>query len=138
MALFRRRLAPCALVLTLLQCALLFASPAAACCAAGADRLRAAAAAPADEIECCPPGSHPPGQCPLHRTGAKGKAASRSECRLRCDARHAADFVLGVSGILPRPAAGLAAPRAVIVERIDPAFAVIAPSVPDAPPPRSL
>ena len=91
---FRRRSAVLSLTLMLAQTALVFAAPLSACCPG-----KTAAAAVNDE--CCPPGSHPPGQCPRH---ARSQQDSRESCRLQCDAPHGAQFVAAVGGMLPAPA----------------------------------
>lgn len=133
MSLFRRKLASCAVMLTLLQAALLFVAPVSACCGAERRTLHQAA-----EIECCPAGSHPPGQCPLHKKGSTTGASDRAECRMRCDASHSPDFLLGAIGILAAPSASSFVPAAVTV----PPVAAGAPRPrafsPDAPPPKSL
>ena len=54
--------------------------------------------------DCCVKGSHPPGQCPLHR---KPSAA----CRLSCAASTAGPIVILAVGELPAPAR-LVAPEA--------------------------
>ena len=96
---FRRR-AACALALVAVQFALLFAAPVAACCREDV-AARAAASRVEAEKDCCPPGSHPPGQCPLHRRASR---QSESECRIRCNAPHGTGFVIGIAGLLPPPA----------------------------------
>ena len=69
----RRRLASCALALTALQLALLFSVPVSACCVSTA---AAVAHAPSStDKDCCPAGSHAPGQCPLHKD--KGKTSNQ-------------------------------------------------------------
>src|SRR4051812_44949806 len=97
MAALRRRLASCALAVTLLQCVLLFAAPVSACCGSGNVRQKADAAR--DAHEGCPGGAHAPGQCPLH------KPPHSTDCASRCDAPHAPVFVLGANGVLTRPGA---------------------------------
>jgi hypothetical protein len=115
-------------VLTVLQATVAFASPLAACCPS-----RAASVQP-DE-ECCPAGSHPPGQCPRHADSKRARAAS---CRLQCDAPHAGGFLVIAIGPLPSAAA-------VSTPVMDPqrlAYAAAVPIlrslVPDSPPPRLL
>ena len=104
---FRRRLASFALVLTALQLALLFAVPVSACCARQPIAVRTSAEA-AGSKDCCPAGSHPPGDCPLHKdktgksSGAQTSAADR--CRMMCDAPHGPQIVFGAIGVLPAPA----------------------------------
>src|SRR3954465_3617407 len=128
MAALRRRLASCALAVTLLQCVLLFAAPVSACCGSGNVRQKADAAR--DAHECCPAGAHAPGQCPLHKT------SHSADCAFRCDASHAPDFVLGAMGVLTRPAA-VPADRAVTTPPLSPPPAPPAPPPPRSPPPRS-
>jgi hypothetical protein len=114
-----------------LQIAVLFAAPVSACC--GREDRDSPVAASA-EVECCPPGSHPPGQCPLHKAKA---ARQRSECRMRCDARHAPDLILGVSGVLPRPVTTVAAPPVSVVAAVFDAGAVSRGRFPASPPPKA-
>src|SRR4029079_3345159 len=108
----RRRLASGALALAVLQLAVLFAAPVSVCCLRAAAGHRAAVtSASADEVECCPPGSHAPGECPLHRnaksrqTAANAAAARRtaSPCRMMCDAPHGPQFLIGTIGLAPAP-----------------------------------
>ena len=130
----RQRLASGALVVALLQCALLFAAPLSACCGKGDVRSHAAEANAGDatQIECCPAGAHPPGQCPLH------KKERSSDCAFRCGQAHAPDFVLGAVGILAAPPASLAPPATTIVRHLASPGTVFQTSRPDGPPPRSL
>jgi hypothetical protein len=130
----RRRLASCALALTMLQGALLFAAPLSACCRLVSARTDAAAARTAEKSDCCPPGSHPPGQCPLHR---QSRTAARPDCRMTCEATPAA-FLIGTVGVLPVPAA-LELPSASSALH-GASFAVPIPDsvLPDAPPPKLL
>lgn len=97
----RRRLASWALAMSLVQIAAVFVPVSAACCAGmGADamsRMRMMAA----EHDCCPPGAHPPGQCPFHRT--KTQCGDR-DCRLTCAGADTTGLVLGSVGTLPVPA----------------------------------
>jgi hypothetical protein len=147
---FRRRLASGALALAVLQFALLFAAPVSACCRSGSldhEAIRSDRA----EVECCPPGSHPPGQCPLHppsrhaTSGASARQAERNRetsraaaCRMLCDAPHGPQFVLGMIGVIAAPASTH------VVLTADPLHAPsflipsARPSLPDAPPPRLL
>jgi hypothetical protein len=161
MNVLRRRLASCALALTVLQFVLLFAAPVSACCNAGAFRPQADAARVDNDVECCPPGSHPPGQCPRHppsRRAQSGASAGQVQssraaanalarhaessrattCRMRCDAPHGPQFLLGVVGVI-------AAPRSTQIDLAEyalhagaPFAATARPSLPDAPPPRLL
>jgi len=129
MVLLRRRLASCALALVLCQIAFVFAAPLSSCCPA---RDRAGVRAAETEKDCCPAGAHAPGQCPLH---GKSKAP-KVDCRMRCDAPHGAQFLIGVAALLPAPAAVPAVPvvsRAVALAAVDPQTR---PFVPDSPPPR--
>jgi hypothetical protein len=133
MRVLRRWLASGALALTALQLALLFAVPVSACCASSTAAARAAsvAAASDDAPDCCPPGAHPGGECPLH----KNKPA---HCRFTCGHSSGPQFLLGAIGVLP-------APSAVVVPFVESAapvaasaFVPLRSSVPDAPPPKLL
>jgi len=126
MSMLRRRLASCALALLCCQTAAIFAASLSSCCAA-----REAAAAEA-EHDCCPAGSHPPGQCPRHAAEKTGA------CRLQCDAPHGVDFLLVVAGVLPAPASAamqLTPGRFVTTREFAPTHHA---TVPHAPPPRVL
>jgi hypothetical protein len=138
MSTIRRRLASCALVLTVLQLTLLFTAPISACCArsGGSAAVKVAASDP----ECCPAGSHPPGECPLHK-GSKGGAPdtrSARACRMMCDAPHGPQFLIGGVGVLGVPqevtvsltSSALPAAPSFLVSRRS--------SIPDAPPPKFL
>jgi hypothetical protein len=128
----RRRLASGALALTVLQFALLFAVPVSACCArAGGDHAPGIAAG---EIDCCPPGAHPPGQCPLHKPSASRSAAT---CRMTCDAPHGPQFLLGAIGVVPLPQSTEIELIAAALHTGAPLAVTARPSLPDAPPPRS-
>lgn len=130
--------ASCAFVLVLLQCTLLCAAPMSACCAGGRASLETAKA-DSEDVDCCPPGSHAPGQCPLHKNGAKAAKAGGAHCRMRCDASHTPDFVLGAIGVLPRPfVASLAAPPVTSLRGRTAEPLLARPAVPDAPPPKAL
>jgi hypothetical protein len=121
----RRRLASWALALLFCQTGAVFAAPFTSCCATPH--------AVEAEQDCCPAGSHPPGQCPRH---AAEREAARSACRMRCDAPHGVQFLPGVFGLLAAPVASIApsAPSAVVAGAI---FVPTAkPSIPDSPPPR--
>jgi hypothetical protein len=113
----------------------------AACCVS-VDPVGAAAAGrtSAEAEECCPPGSHPPGQCPLHRE-ARNRAhssAATSDCRIRCNAPLDSGLVVGVAGVLPRPSITVE-PHAVTDLTVDRAPSPFARTArPDAPPPRLL
>jgi hypothetical protein len=140
MTAFRRRLASGALALTALQLALLFAGPVAACCDPAIAAHRAQRQADADAPDCCPPGSHPPGECPLHRGSkpeARGASAS-TRCRMTCDRSSGPQLVVGAIGVLPAPA-GIAVPIAESAMPVPAAANVpLRPSIPDAPPPELL
>jgi hypothetical protein len=140
MTAFRRRLASGALALTALQLALLFAGPVAACCSPAVAAHRAQQQADADAPDCCPAGSHPPGECPLHR-GSRSEtrgAKTSTHCRMICDRSSGPQVVLGAIGILPAPAR-IAVP---VSESAMPVLAAanvpLRPSIPDAPPPELL
>jgi hypothetical protein len=139
MRILRRRLASGALALTALQLALLFAVPVSACCASSAVRSAVGAAASDDAPDCCPPGAHPKGECPLHRARTSdGGGQKRVHCKWTCGPSSGPQLVLGAIGVLP-------APTAIVVPVDQPAAPEVAslviplrPSVPDAPPPRLL
>ena len=140
MGAFRRRLASGALALTVLQLAVLFAAPVSACCMASSARHHAPAAAVAEKADCCPPGSHAPGQCPLHKTNDRGSRVEDrgSNCRILCDAPHGPQFLLGAIGILPEPASIAIEIMPCALHAGAPLTATARPSLPDAPPPRLL
>lgn len=121
----------CALALIVCQSGLAFAAPLSSCCPS---RHATAETDKGDaDKDCCPAGSHAPGQCPLH---ARSKAATKVSCRMQCDAPHGVQFLLGAAGLLPAPVASLAAPiasNAVGVSAVDPETR---PFAPDSPPPR--
>jgi hypothetical protein len=121
----RRRTAAGALMLVFLQFAMLAAAPVAACCAPAGQPAAVA------QEDCCPPGSHVPGQCPLHKTAPRA-----SDCRLTC-ARAGVDvFVPGVFGVLPSPAATAAPARASVPVHIISLLPLSADADPFTPPPR--
>jgi hypothetical protein len=127
----RRRLASCALALLFCQTAAVFAAPLASCCA---PRVAAAATAEEDK-DCCPAGSHPPGQCPRH---AAQKSAAKTSCRLQCDSPHGVQFVAGAVGVMP---VQVVSTIAFSSDRFVPSLAsapVLVARVPHAPPPRGL
>jgi hypothetical protein len=101
---FRRRLASFTLALTAVQFALLFAAPVSACCA----RQPIAVRTSAEAKDCCPAGSHPPGECPLHkdqvRKSSGPQTSAADHCRMMCDAPHGPQIVFGAIGVLPPPA----------------------------------
>jgi hypothetical protein len=139
MAALRRRLVSGALALTVLQLAVLFAAPVSACCMRAGSGHHGVAVA-ADEVECCPAGSHAPGQCPRHRDSKSRQTSSNapaSRCRMMCDAPHGPLFLIGTIGLI-------AAPESLHVDFTVselPAGALFTvsprPTLPDAPPPRS-
>ena len=127
----RRRLASCALLVILCQVALVFAAPVSSCCPP-----RHASTVDAEK-DCCPAGSHAPGECPLHARN-KSKAASQSACRMLCDAPHGVQFLIGAIGVLPSPVASPAPLTAVSVISFPHLLATRRPALPDSPPPRVL
>ena len=141
MNVLRRRLASGALALVVLQFALLFAAPVLACCqsgAVGATVEAASAANAANDVECCPPGSHPPGQCPLHKNKNRGASREVSTCRMMCDSPHGPRFLLGVAGVIAAPESTHLDLTEYSLHAGAPFAATARPSVPDAPPPRLL
>lgn len=135
----RRRLASCALALTVLQLAVLFGAPL-SCCMSARGGHRGAAVVSAEEKDCCPPGSHPPGQCPLHKSKDRGsKSEDRaSSCRMMCDAPHGPQFLLGAIGIVQAPVSIALELTPSALHAGAPLTATARPSLPDAPPPRLL
>jgi len=135
----RRRLASCALALTALQLALLFSVPVSACCV---PKAAAVAHAPsAAGKDCCPAGSHAPGECPLHKTRGDQKSpelqtSRTSQCRLMCDAPHGAQFLLGAIGVLPAPEGIEIALTSRAFDTRSQASVLLRAALPDAPPPR--
>ena len=125
----RHRLASGALALIGLQLGLLFAAPVSACCAKSAAAHTAATAGSDDAPDCCPPGAHPKGECPLHRSRP-------THCRMTCGRAAGPEFLLGAIGVLPAPTA-VVLPFGESAAPV-PASGVIPfrSSVPDAPPPR--
>jgi hypothetical protein len=121
----RRRLASCALALLFCQTAAVFAAPFSSCCV-----TRHAGEA---EHDCCPAGSHPPGQCPRH---AAEREAARSACRMQCDAPHGVQLLPGFVGLLPASTVSIIAitPSPFVTAAVS-APALQSP-VPDSPPPR--
>jgi len=122
-----------ALALTLLQCVMLFAMPIASCCERSAPLK--AETNKVDE-DCCPPGSHPPGQCPLHKRQAPKK--SSTECRIRCDGPDVAALLFGVAGVLTAPRAPLAPAASAPFRVITTATLRSLADFPGAPPPKTL
>ena len=136
MSAFRRRLASGAIALTLLQLAVLFAAPVSACCLPFRLKAEATQVEKAEAPDCCPAGSHAPGECPLHKGG--GAQKSGSDCRMTCDTEHGPQFVLGVTGVLPAPESTRIDLTASAPLHGVPFIATARPSVPAAPPPRLL
>jgi len=121
----RRRLASCALALLFCQTVAVFAAPLSSCCT-----TRQAVAAEAAEHDCCPAGSHPPGQCPRH-------AAEKSRsCRLQCDAPHGVQFLIAALGVVPAPTASTVALIPGQLIAIAPSAPIVHASLPQSPPPR--
>jgi hypothetical protein len=141
MSAIRRRLASCALALTVLQLSLLFTAPLSACCAPNAGHATKAAA---DTGDCCPAGSHPPGQCPLHKAPAKNGTsgtstpASGSPCRMLCDAPHGPQLLMSAVGVLASPDVATVPRQTTSLLRPRPVPLHARPSTPDAPPPELL
>jgi hypothetical protein len=131
----RRRLASGALALTVLQFALLFAVPVSVCCLGGARNQATARAT--EEVECCPPGTHPPGQCPRHKESKTAEAKGTRACRMTCDAPHGPQFLLGAIGVLPLPQSTDIELSRYALHVAMPHGVTARPSLPDAPPPRS-
>jgi|tagenome__1003787_1003787.scaffolds.fasta_scaffold20499752_1 hypothetical protein len=100
---FRRRLASFALALTALQLAVLLAAPLSACCT---PKATASAIATIEKGDCCPAGSHAPGECPLHKNdkSAARQTSRGTQCRMLCDAAHGPQFMFAAIGVLPSPA----------------------------------
>ena len=124
----RSRLASCALAVVLLQLTMLFAVPFSACCAEERSEI----------VDCCPPGSHPPGECPLHRSARKNTQTSSADCRIRCAAPQAVAFIAGVVGILPPSAAAPSALLSFDVIAIRADRPIAGAAHPDLPPPKLL
>jgi hypothetical protein len=116
-----------ALIMVLAQAAGALAAPLAACAMASSTAHREA-------VECCPPGSHPPGQCPLHR-----KSPSQSdECRISCAMQGTTIFIPGCAGVLPPSFATvptLVADSTITAPESIPAFRT---RTPVSPPPKSF
>ena len=124
----RRRFAVCALLLTVIQAAVAFAAPLATCCPSRAASVQA------DE-ECCPAGSHPPGECPRHGVSKPARAGA---CRLQCDAPHAGGYLIVAVGMLPSSVSAFVPAmetRRFPLASIVPVFRTL---LPDSPPPRLL
>jgi len=122
----------------LLQLTMLFGAPFSACCVPAETRTDKASTRSAEVKECCPPGSHPPGQCPLHRGARKGAQASSTECRIRCGTPHTAGLIAGGVGVLPAPAISTAATISFDLDAVSAPRVTARPAHPDAPPPKLL
>jgi hypothetical protein len=133
MSAFRRRLASGALMLTALQFAVLLAVPLSACCIPGASEITRVENA---KIECCPAGSHAPGECPLHKS--KNRESTDPVCRMTCGAPDVAQILIGTIGVLPAPQSSHLYMTASALHAGTPVTVTARPSVPGAPPPRLL
>jgi len=141
MRVFRRRLASGALAVSLLQLALLFAAPISACChPAAGSHAALQTAADDDAPDCCPPGSHPAGECPRHSRSHHDSASStkQTHCRFTCDMPHGPQFVLGAIGVLPSPSQTPVRVTSSALSSLQGPDLIVRPAVPDAPPPRLL
>lgn len=125
----RRRLASCAFVLCLIQAAALFAAPLVACCDG------AAAPGVHHESDCCPPGSHAPGQCPLHRDSTRPAAASH--CRMTCGHPASTIFLLMPVGVLGAPTTIAATLTHTPIAATRTSFPASVPADLSAPPPKA-
>lgn len=132
---FRRRLASFALALTALQLALLFAAPVSACCTRTAT---ARAHATVDDGDCCPAGSHAPGQCPLHKDQKSPRQRAADSCRMMCDAAHGPQVIFAAIGVLPSPALHAIPFVSSALRPRDSERTLSSAPLPDAPPPRLL
>ena len=136
---FRRRLASFALALSALQLALLFAVPVSACCSRKPIAQVKTTVEAAKDADCCPAGSHPPGECPLHRNdkSAGQQTSAAGQCRMACDTPQTPQIVFAI-GVLPAPAvSGLIFVSSPAFTRI--VTAIESPATfPDGPPPKSL
>jgi len=139
----RRRLASCALALTALQLAVLFSVPVSACCM---PKAAAVAHTISADKDCCPVGSHAPGECPLHKdknkttaqTSAERQTSQTAVCRMMCDAPHGPQFLLGAIGVLPVPEGIEIAFTSRALDTRAPALVLSHAAFPDAPPPKLL
>ena len=114
-----------------------FAAPISACCAPRASAAQSAA----EDRDCCPPGSHPPGECPLHKDkkSAAAQTPSRaSQCRMVCDGPHGPLLMLTTAGLLPPPVVTDITLSSTRLVAHDAAPAVSRRAFPDAPPPKRL
>ena len=133
MSAFRRRLASGALALIALQFALLVAAPLSACCASDAKEVTSLEKA---KIECCPAGSHAPGECPLHKS--KNSESKDPVCRMTCSAPDVAQILTGAIGVVPAPQSSLLYMTASALQAAAPVDVTARPSLPDVPPPQLL
>jgi hypothetical protein len=130
----RHRIASCALALLFVQTAGVFAVPMAMGCPGDTH------AAAAQDEDCCPAGSHAPGQCPLHAR-AKTTGADKEEhasCRMRCDAPHGVQLLVGAVAVLPISSRITIALTDRGAARVASTTAVLRSTIPSAPPPRTL
>ena len=119
-----RAFAAAALVLMLAQLAAVCAVPLVAC-AASPSVHRA-------QVECCPAGTHPPGECPLHKQDAHS-----TQCRMTCARQGATPFVPGVAAVLlPSPTIAVFTGAAALVSDFVPVAASRG-ITPSSPPPKS-
>lgn len=81
-----RTFAAAALVMVLAQLAAVCAIPLVACAASPS--------AHREQVECCPAGSHPPGECPLHK-----QSSHSNQCRMTCARQGVTPFVPGVVAV---------------------------------------
>jgi hypothetical protein len=123
----RRSLASCALCVALLQVGLLFGTPLFSCCATAAPHAQT------PDHDCCPAGSHAPGQCPLHQRGTSGA----TQCRLACAHTTSASLILVTVGTLP-PSISVVAPAALAADLPVALRAFVSqPRIPSSPPPEA-
>jgi hypothetical protein len=85
-----RAFAAGALLMVLAQLTAVCAVPLAACAMVPVEHRQS--------VECCPVGSHPPGQCPLHKNDSH-----QTDCRMTCARQGTTPFVPGLVGV-PAPA----------------------------------
>ena len=88
------------------------------------------------EVDCCLPGSHAPGMCPLHRKAAP-PAESDTTCRFSCTPELQAP-IMPVVGVAFAPAWRLISPAPIFIEIARVAATPIAlSSDPSLPPPKA-
>jgi len=120
-----RAFASAALLMVLAQFLAVCAVPLGACALSPAAAHRAS-------VECCPAGSHPPGQCPLHRNDSHS-----NQCRMTCARQSATPFLPGMVGVMPPSiAVATAADVATPVVVLDPIH-VSSTLTPSSPPPKT-